>query len=125
MDGVSVEGGEIDGVGPGEGREIAGQPGLFRRDRRGRARAGDGAELRRDGRIERARGIGEGGLECLRREVRGVSGGVDEGGRNRGVATEGGDAGEPAQGGGYVVGGGQSVPENQRVSLVAAALSRA
>ena len=77
------------------------------------------------GGIEGARGLVERRLQRLRIERRRVPGGGGEGGGGRRVAAQRGDAGEPAQGVGHVGGGGQSLPENQRVSLVAAALSRA
>ena len=84
------------------------------RGRGGRAFAGDGGDVRRDRGIEGARGLVERRLQRLRIERRRVPGGGGEGGRGGRVAAQRGDAGEPAQGVGHVVGGGQSLPENQQ-----------
>ena len=106
--------------------DVARQPALGGAGRGGRTFAGDGGDVRRDRGIEGARGLVERRLQRLRIERRRVPGGGGEGGRGRRVAAQRGDAGKPAQGVGHVVGGGQSLPENQRVSLsLAAALSRA
>ena len=97
----------------GRGRRRRAAAGFGGGHRGGRAGAGDGSEVRRDGGIEGAPGIGEGRLQRLRVERRRRAARRRRGRRGRAVAAQSGDAGEPAQGAGDVVGGGQSVPENQ------------
>ena len=108
--------GDVQAVGGGERLEIdagARDAGDVAREltlggggRGGRALAGDRGDVRRDRGIEGARRLVERRLQRFRIERRRVSGGSAESGRGRRVAAQRGNAGEPAQGVGHVVGGG-------------------
>jgi hypothetical protein len=98
--------GWIDAGGAGDAGDVARQTCFFGGDDGGRSAGADGPELRSDRGIEGARGIGENGLERRRLEAGSLPGGVRQGSRPRRVAAQRGDAGQPAQGVGDVVGGG-------------------